>query len=403
MRAAGGPATSAASRVPAAALALVLAAAAQAAPTAAPASAPLPGGEALALAFRFASAIASDEKDRARAQEDVARDYAALGAFDRALQTAEGIEGWRRGTALADVAAALAADGRGDAARDLIARAEEVRAATTGWQGARIAAHVAGAYAALGDGERARALASGLASEDREYAGRAAFVAASALSTRGDSHAALRALAPLDTDRDMEVSWWRTEGYLEAARRAGNDAALRDRALDAARRSARGLPGWKRSEALRRVAEGLLRAGRRGEARETLREAGEIARSLPGTLPVKAALLADLARGHGRAGDARRARALLREAEASIDGAIVIDRPGLLAAVAAAHGTAGEPEAADRLYRRALAEAERLRNARPRALAAVEICRVLGREGAPLDVGTRARLERLLDGLGDPW
>jgi hypothetical protein len=371
------------------------------------------GPEALDLAFRFASAIVSDDKDRARAQEEVVRGYAARGAFAEALAAASRIEGWRQGTAFADLAAALAGAGREEEARELVARAEQLRAATSGWQGVRIGAHVAAALGTLGEAERAASIAAGLVAHDRQYAGRAAAIAAGALARNGDPGAALQRLAPLDGDPDFEVAWWRTGGYLEVARHAGKDAAARDRALESARRSADGIAGWKSAEALVRVAEENVRAGgtpaarpdstRMGEARDALRRAEAIARSLPATMPVRARLLADVARGWMRTGVTRQARRLVREAEASVAETLRIDRPGLYATVAAAAAAAGDREAADRLFGRALEEAEGLRNARPRALAAVEICTVLGREGRMLDGTTRGRLERILGGLGEPW
>ncbi|MGH9797035.1 MAG: hypothetical protein ACRD5D_02640, partial [Candidatus Polarisedimenticolia bacterium] len=368
-----------------------------------PRAATAPGRAALDLAFRFASAIVSDDKDRARAQEAVTREYAARGEFDEAVRAAGRIEGWRQGAALAEIAAALAEAGRDDEARRLIARAEAVGAATSGWQGERIRSHVAAALAALGDAARAESIAIGLASQDRQYAGRPAVLAATALARRGDARGALERLAVLDGDPDLEVSWWRTAGYLEAARHAGGDAVLRKRALEAARRSAEGIAGWKRAEALTRVADEQVRSGRAADARGTLRRAAEIVRAQPDSMPVKARLLAGVARGWHRAGRSGPARDLLESAEAAVAAAPIVDRPGLYAAVAAAAGALGDPEAAARLYGRGIESAESLRNARPRALSAVDICVLLGGEAALNTGALRTRLERLLAGLGDPW
>jgi tetratricopeptide (TPR) repeat protein len=355
------------------------------------------------MAFRFASAITSDPKDRAMAQEQVARDYAARGAFSEAIAAAERIEGWRRGVAFAVVAADLVAASRADEARVLLARSERERAAAEDWQGARIEVHIATTLAVLGDLERAEALAARLATNDRQYGGRAEVVAAAALARRRQPQAALEKLAALDGDADMDVAWSRTEGYLEVAREAGKDPTWRDRALDAARRSADGLPGWKRGEALVLVAREMHRAGRTGAARDALRSATDIAQALPPTMPIRARLLAELGRGWAETGRVREARLSLRDAERTIPETSVIDGPALYAAVASARAAIGDRDAADRLYDRALTAAEDLRNARPRALAAVEICRALGREDGALDEAKRSRLERLLGGLGDPW
>src|SRR5262245_43691773 len=67
---------------------------------------------ALDYAFRFASAIAKDPKDRAKAQELAVAEFAAAGALDEAIRRADQIEGWRRGAVYADLATALAGMGR---------------------------------------------------------------------------------------------------------------------------------------------------------------------------------------------------------------------------------------------------------------------------------------------------
>jgi hypothetical protein len=374
-----------------------------AAPVAVPPEPRFPGRAALDLAFRFASAIAADAKDRARAQEEVARDYAARGAFAEAERAAERIEGWRRGTALADVAAGRAAAGQPEEARRLLARAEQERAEAPGWQGARIEAHIASALAVLGEVDRAETMAAALAARDRQYGGRAVAVTAAGLARRGDREEALQRLATLGGDTDIDVAWSRTEAYLDVARRSDDDAAVRRRALDGARLSADGLPGWKKAEALVLVSREERGAGRMAEAREALRRAEAIVRALPATMPVKGRLLADLGRAWHEAGRSGEAREALSEAEETIAAAPVIDRPGLYATLAAARGAAEGPAAAHKLYERAIASAETLRNARPRALAAVSICRVLGREDVALDGGIRSRLEAILNGLADPW
>ena len=359
--------------------------------------------EALDYAFRFATAIVSDEKDRTRAQEEVVSDYTTAGAFAEARDRALRIEGWRRGTALADLAGALAREGRAVEARELLRAAEEIRKKTGGWQGPRVAAHIAAALALLGEEEQATAMVTGLAAEDRQYSGPAAATAAIGKARRGDLDGALQRLAGLDGDPDMDVAWARTEGYLEIARLAGKDPAIRDRALEAARRSADGLPGWKKADGIGRVADVLARQGKVEEARAALGEAEAIARSLPPTMPVKVAILADLARIRGATRDTEDARGLLRDAEDCIAATLVIERPALLARVGAAYSGLGDRNEARRLYDRALAEVGNLVNARPRALALVTICRSLGQDGGPLRDPVRARLDHLLAGLKDPW
>jgi hypothetical protein len=100
-----------------------------------------------------------------------------------------------------------------------------------------------------------------------------------------------------------------------------------------------------------------------------------------------------------KAGDSAHARALLARAEASVPYEQDIDQPGVYAYLAGGWAAASGQVEASRLYDRALDGAEKLANPRPRALAAVEICRSLGRAGIALDDALRTRLWRLLQNL----
>jgi tetratricopeptide (TPR) repeat protein len=362
------------------------------------------GLEALDYAFRFASAIERDPKDRAKAQELVIGEYLSIGALDEALGRIDAVEGWRRGVVCADLAAVLAKRGRADEARALVGRAEDVRRTLAGWEGQRIEAHVAQALAMLGEGDRLGGIASELAQGDPlQYAGQAAATVATGRAVRGDFDAAMRHLAPLEGNDDFEAAWWRTTGLLAVARQEGLARGQRLQALDAARRSADRIPGWKRAEALESIAEDYRLLGRRGRARDALAAAETVIGSMPPDLPEKAPLLANLARARAGAGDGIRARELLKQAEPLVAGALVIDQPGIYANVASAYHRLGDAPEARRLYDRALDAAAALQNARPRALAVTAVCRQMGRHGVRLDEATRGRLDSLLIGLGDPW
>lgn len=372
---------------------------------AAPATARSPAADAEALdrAFAFATAIVSDDEDRGKAQESVVLDYLSIGAVDEALERARRVDGWRRGTALADLATSLAKMGRIEKAKGLVDEADELRKSITGWQERRIAAHLAQALAATGDLGRSQQLASELAAADRQYAGQAVAVVASGRAARGEFAKAMDDLRALDKERDIDVAWWRTAGYLEIARRDSVAREERRRALGEARRSAEGITGWKRAEALQSIAAEMRLAGEADAARAALDEADGIVVTLPDTLPVKGALLSNLARAWAGLGEERRARGLLKRAEAAVPDALVIDRPGIQANLATSYLAIGDERRARAKFDRALASAEKLENARPRALASVEICRAMGRNRFPLDSSLRARLERLLGGLKEPW
>jgi hypothetical protein len=363
-----------------------------------------PGNEALDYGFRFASAIRVDPKDMGRAQESVVLDYVAAGALDAATARVDRVEGWRRGVVQADLAAALARAGRSEEAHALLTRADAQRRATEGWQERRVAAHVAQAQALLGELEPSRALAAELAAGDaQQYTGLPAATLASARAAAGDYDGAMVSLRSLDAEKDPEAAGWRTQGYLTVARQKGLPAGGRLEALDAARRSAEELPGWRQAEALGSLAEEYRLAGRSVRARAVLEEAEEIARQLPATMPVKGPILSSLAGGWARLGQKERASGLLEQAEAVAPSAMLIDRPGIMADIAATRQLTGDETGARRLFAQALAGTEALANARPRALAAVEVCRSLARSRRPLDASTRTQLDALLLGLKEPW
>ena len=361
------------------------------------------GQEALDQAFRFATAIRTDPRDRDQAQEGVVQDYARTGAWEAAAAAAQRMEGWRRGTATADLATLLARAGRMAEARVQLERAEAVRVATGGWQERRIAAHVAQTLAALGETERARALAAELARGDREYQGRAAATLATADAAGGGFDAGMTRLATMTGDADLETAWWRTAGFLGLARQTGLPAEQRRQALDAARAAADQVPGWKRAEALESIAEEYRVQGRQDKAVEALHAAATVLEAEPDTLITKGALLSNLGRAWGEAGEKAKGTQVLEKAAALVAQTQPIEQPALYANVAASWHALGEPATAWTYWDRAFDAAAGLTNARPRALAITQVCRSIGREKVALTPATQTRLDTLFDGLRDPW
>lgn len=362
------------------------------------------GLEALDYAFRFASAIHADLKDKGRAQEAVILELAGAEMLDEGVRRADLVVGWRRGTVYADLASMMIERGREDDARALIEKARGVHEHVAGWQQKRIEAHLAQALALLGDVDTAERMSAELAANDpRQYTGRAAATVAAGLAAKGNFEGAMRSLEALGSSEDFDVAWWRTVGYIMIAREASLKDPQRVRALAAARSSADGIAGWKRAEALDTIAKEHLERGDGLAAQEALAAADAIATSLPETMPIKVSLLALVARSWDRAGNRDRARELLRAAEADVPHTLLIDQPGVWAELASSWAVVGDPDESRRVYARAFTAAEGLENARPRALAAVSICRTMGREKQALDEGTRNRLDKLFYGLGDPW
>jgi len=358
----------------------------------------------LDLAFRFASAIQSDPKDQAKAQEAVIRDLLLLGEEEEARTRTEQVQGWRKGVLYAEIAEREAEKGNPVAARDLLEKAESVRSETPGWESLRIRAEIAEALAELGEVKASQAVTQDLSAADsRQYAGRSAATLAKAEAVHGSFDQAMEALHPLDDETDVEIAKGRTQGYLDLARTPRLTPAQRLEALKAAGRSVANLPPWERVTAMREMAQIHQEAGRTQEARRLLGEAEELlasdSKGSSGLLP----LAADVARSWGGIGEKTRGRTLLRKWEGAAAGAMDIDRPGAYARLASASRALAEPKQADRLMSLAVSSAESLRNARPRALAAVDICRSMGRDGADPGPEMRQRLEALLRNLKDPW
>lgn len=365
---------------------------------------PTPGEEALDCAFRFAAAIDPDPTDKARAQHSVVLQYTEAGSIDRAIELAATIDGWRRGVAWADLAAALVRAGRSEDARVLLGRAREARQTAEGWHGPRIDAHIADALALLGEGDTLDTIAKQLVEGDaRQYEGRTAAMRAASQAARGELDEALATLAAYDDNPDLDIAWWRTSGYLTLGRQTRLEDLQRIRALDAALTSARQLPDWRRAAALEAIADEWRELGRPDRSRQALEAAERAVLGIADELPMKGPVLGELAAAWARDGSTGHARELARRAEPLVPRSMAIEQPGILAGLASAWIEIGDREEASRLFGRALDATAGLANARPRALAVVAVCTRMGRHGWALDEAARSRLESLHTGLGDPW
>jgi tetratricopeptide (TPR) repeat protein len=360
--------------------------------------------DALTYAFKFASAIVSDPKDMGKAQEAVVWDLTSSQSWLEAEATAARIEGWRRGTAYADLATALAKAGRTEDAKRSLAKAESVRTTIEGWQNLRIASHIAAAYAALGDNDKAKQLAVAVATEDvQQYGAMSTATIASGFAAKGEFAGASSELDRLKDGKDLDDAWWRTAGYLDVARQKSLTKEQRVEAVRAARDAAQNIPGWKKAEALESIADEARKLGRTREAAADLGAAQAILVALPDTMPIKAPLMSNCARAWAVLGHTDTARSLLADAESLAPKVQDIERPMVYANVASSFAAIKDTASAKRLYGLALDQAGSLVNARPRALAVVEICRSIGKSGVGLDQSTRSRLDTLYAGLKDPW
>jgi hypothetical protein len=358
------------------------------------------GLEALDYAFRFASAIRSDAQDRGKAQERVIHDFAAAGALDEALQRVDQVEGWRRGTAYAELAVAAAQHGRTHDAAELIARAEQLSNEVRDWSGPRIRAHLARAYAALGRTNESAQIGAALPEEEASKARVSAIVAP---AQPGGLTEALRQLQALEGAGNFDLNLQLVDGYLALAGRAAGDAPACRQALDGARRVAQTLPVLKAIEVQRAVAELYHGLRDTGLASRVLEEAETMI--LPAAMDayVTVPALAQLATAWGWLGEKTRARRLLTRAVELLPAVQDIERPAMYAEIAAARIALGDADEGWRHYDEALRAAKTLANARPRALAVVEVCRSIGLRKLELTDRHRQELASLLEGLQAPW
>lgn len=371
--------------------------------TGAPADFATPALDSLDFAFRFASAITSDARDRAKAQELALGEYAAAGAIDEAARRAPEIEGWRRGSLYASLATQCARAGRADEARAFIGKAEEVRQSTTGWENPRISAQVAEALALLGDTEQSNKITTDLAAADPiQYSGRATATDAVGAAVKGDFAQGMAQLRALEGNNNLDTAWGRTMGYLALARHPEAPKASRLEALDAARASAERLPLERRLDGLLQIAPEYVNLGRKGDAKKAIASAaavvadeGQVAEAIPGLIAVGQAW--------AEIGEPEKARKPLQAAEGLVTQALSIDQPGLIERIASAWRRVPDPERAYRLDLKAVDNAAAMRLSRPRAISLSAICRQMGKDGVVPDASLRSRLESLLAGLGEPW
>lgn len=363
------------------------------------------GPDAFQWAYRFASALDVDPKDKASAQHLVVGSLVEVGELERAADLVGEVEGWRRGVAAAAVAREAIRTGDGSVAERMTQVARQVAGEEKEWS-LRIQAHLVRAYALAGEEKLIARLNEQLAADlTGQFAGRGEEALAVAYAVDGHPDKALAELEKLDDVKDLYAAHRRTEGYMTIGRLESLPHLERIRFLEKAVESGRKIPGPLKTRPMTEAAEELAHLGRRDKAVTVLSEVEEYSLKLSDGLDGKAPILCNLARAWVRAGSEERARSLLEAIEQAIAGKKILktDRPGFVANLASVYAVLGDEEGARREYRRALDLAKQLVNARPRALAIVEICSQMGRHGFEPGGPLAAKLEGLFDGLGAPW
>jgi predicted small lipoprotein YifL len=351
----------------------------------------------LERAWAFAGAIRDDAKDRDASQGKVAKAVLDAGLDDEALRLATGMDGWRKGLVLADAAFAKAI--HGVPATNLFSLVEEaglLSASAGDWQRVRIQAHMARAWAAMGQEERLVASRDRFGHDDSER-GKLAAYHALAMARNGKVEPALALLQGVAGETHYDVVIDTLRGFLLVAREGKLPPDKVDGLLESAWAYGEKIPGFMRPAFRLEIVGFLVELGRVEEARNKMEEVETELLAVGIPAHVKAPLLAETGKTWGLVGSPGRLDGLLPVIRALEESPDVqnIERPAVLAAVAEALAACGKTAEAGTTFAEAIRQAAALANARPRALAAVEICLALHRSQAAAGAHA-ADLDRLL-------
>jgi tetratricopeptide (TPR) repeat protein len=387
---------------------------------------PLPQfqGRLLELAYQAASAlpVRPHVKDRSRAQEAVVAACLELDQPQRARRFSEGIENWRRGSSLADLALYLARHGDEQAARECLELAgrviegappasdapdaeelDEDGEPMQEWRLDRVRARIAAAYLWLGDRERAREFGQDLVDSE---AGQLATVQAmlsdeQAFDRQMEATDAIIEHGNLDQLRNVLATGAQLfeRFYADQPRRAAAEQRIRACSGKVPRDHYVGV--------LMQLAESALAQGDADGARALVDEARALVTGASWTAELRLPLLARLAGLRHRTGDSAAARAELDAARAEFAhqyaGIFDIYRAGVLRPLAEAYLTLGDRTTALEVYKQAVEEGVQNPNSRPRAEDLAATCTSLAVHGLEPDASLWARLVEVRDELGSPW
>jgi hypothetical protein len=356
----------------------------------------------------IASKIPSDlhEVERNRAMADTAAVALDVGSDEQAQRIANEITGWRRGDLLARLATRCYHSDRLMAGDRLRTAAEEVARdpSLEPWQASRV-------KLALERARHARPASTGSNAVDvnrLEPADQAALlpdlmqqsvVASNLLETL------VRLEAVTNQVLDLDAAAATVDAYRIVYQTASADAvtdAYRERVFAGMTSVFKNLHPTLACDKLVDFGEAALQFG---DTNLVLRLCGEVDVRLVGIrsdmrLPVQIRY----ARFLSQAGLSARAHARLNEVGGLLPDTAVLasERPGLLAALGVAWRELGETASAASRWHEASAALAALENARPRAVAAVQVCLVLARARVS-DAALERSLAAVGEGLGEPW
>ncbi len=359
----------------------------------------------LTQAFDIASSIPADphERDRSRAQQDVALACLDLGLVAEAQAYALRIDGWRRGEALALAGRRYAANKDSKRAADCAALARASVADDESWSHERVMALVGGIYLVLGDEAAANESVRGIAQQHLGTfeAVRTGLVPLTQLDAQGEMFDKAVALGNFDFTRSA------VEGYLALIERVHADGPRMARALASVDAAFKGLPldlqvGYRAA-----VAQRLATLGHAVEAKEQLSRAAQVCATTTFQAEDIVPLGVVVARTRIRLGDRDGARKDLQRLRGEYavhrNGIVDLRRGASLRALAEAYAELGERDRSLLLYAEALDAGALNPNARPRAEDLSATCLSMAVSRTEPTPEMLRRTQEIRASLADPW
>ena len=365
----------------------------------------------LDLAVRAVGAmpLVPHQKNRSRLQAML---VAACLEFDlpvRAKALADQIAGWERGQGYADLAAhcvqhRIEADIDGLLAAALrIADEDGADANSQAWRRDRIRAKVAAVHLLRGQDEQARALQDGLVgSEVGHLAAAKARMLDPALFEEQ-----LRALDELLAKQDVDQATGALKMCVELFARFPEDAAKRQLLIDRVEHAFPKLPLQMRLEFVLEIADAAVACGDKQTAMPLFEHASELVQGKGWVIEDQVGLRAKVALHRARAGDAANAKTALDAVrdyyEEHREQIVDVFRGDALRPIAEGYMACGAVEDAARTYRLIVEEGVHNPNSRPRAEDLARTCASMVRSGYVPEAALAARMQKIGEGLGEPW
>ena len=366
--------------------------------------------ELLDLAFRAATAMPVDPhiKDRSRVQELVVSTCLELGQPNRALRYIEKIDNWRRGAGYANVALYCAQHGGITLQRylDLASQiADEGTKDPDGqaWRRDRIRAIIAQTYAVLGRPDKAADFNAGVVDSEsgKLEATRALLIEPAGVEAELKAVDALVKSGSLDQVRNA------LETCAHLFDRFYGDVEKRGQAEQRVRTAYQKLPLSIRVELLTELAGFALAHRDPAKALDLVDAAQLIVDGAQWSPEQRIPIIARFAGLRFEAGDRDRCRRDAADALASFEAnrekIVDIYRAGALRPLAETYRVMGDAAAALKVYTRVVEEGIKNPNSRPRAEDFSATCCSMALHAFQPDPTLRAQLNRVCDGLGQPW